>query len=519
MTVQPLAAPTHQTSTRAAFEVDVRSILFVVGVAAYYVWAPINGAAPWRASCLGSILIEVGAWTFCAFLVATRRTGVRLRVSDPGFLFLGWVLYFYIDPAVRWVTGETHYDPWFDSIVTPEQFVRVQYLQTIFILSFVAVYRALAPAVIFSPQSRERLIQHLPRARWLLLVGLFPLVVEAGRRLVQGGTLAPTSSYGDSVHGLSTELEGAGRAGGSELLVLQMSLRLAMIPIISLGAAFGLAFAKLIRERRWWLFLACHLAFPVLLYLGQGARSSIMSVYVVAVILADALAGPLPWTYVLSTILMGGLLSTGFAAYRIYQDQGFAVALQNMIKGLGDETYTSGDGAIMIVKEAFTVNVVDRSGTGTTEGPIYFLQQAASLLPRQLVPEKAQWFHLGDFLSHEFLGPDADRGEGVAGAMVGDGYWIGHETGVVMLAAILAVVVGLLVRVCIRGTRGRSAPLWLLVLLAGFMSRTFFLLRGDFGIVLSEILWDIAIPALAVFLVLERYPASRWRGLLQGLSG
>jgi hypothetical protein len=254
------------------------------------------------------------------------------------------------------------------------------------------------------------------------------------------------------------------------------------------------------------------------MYMGIGARSNVLSTYVVALILADVLAGPLPWTYVGAVVAAGAFFSRGFALYRDVQSQGLTTAMGTVLGQYGHEVYTHDEGASMIVKESFIVSLVDRSGA--TQGVRYFAEQVLSLLPRQLVPDKMGWMHMADFLSSEFLGREAARGAGVAGAMVADGYWMGGDFGVGVLAAVLGLLLAVLVRTCLRDDRQRKGvALWWVVLLAGFCSRLFFVIRGDLSLVLTEVLYDMVMPAIAVGFFVWRYPASAWNRTLTFPTG
>lgn len=511
-------APSDELLRRhSTYAFDTWSLLVILGVACYYVYLAVAGVVTWRAAGLPAVLVEIATWCASALIVATRGSGLRLRISDPGVIFLGWCLFFYVDPGVSWVTGEIRYEPAFESIVGTAQFVHVQYVQAIFIAALVIPYRLIAPPMIFSADSCERILDSLPPVRWLVVIGVAPVVAEAVRRFIETGSIVPTGAYIDMWYGMREEARLAANSGGVALLLDQLEGKLAIVPLVALGAALGMVFAKLVRERRWRTFLLLHLAFPLLTYMGVGARSNALSTFIVAVAIADLLAGPVPWSYVFGVVSVGGVFAQAYALFRMVQNESLEAALATVSGEYGKELYTENEGSGMIVKESFIVTLVDRSGV--TQGARYFVEQVASLLPQQMLPDKMGWMRMAQFLSNELLGREASRGAGIAGAMVADGYWMGRDVGVAILAAVLGVLVGVVVRWCVRGRVEGGVALWWVVLLAGFCSRLFFVIRGDLGIVLTEIVVDVAAPAFVISLLTARYPGTRWSAILHRVGG
>ena len=488
-----------------ASRIDYRSFAVFVGFALYVTVMVTAFGAARRDAGSTAVVVEVLVWLAAAIVVGFRDGRLQLRISDPGVLFLAWTAYFFLSPGMDWVTGGIRYIASDDQVVAPRVFVRVQLLQSLFIAGFCVAYRALAPNLRFDIAAGT--LAKLPRARWLLLAGIIPNVVEVIRRLLASGSLAPTQTYGEVGEQLHDQVVDAGRAGGGDLFAAQVFAKVWFVPGVLIGVGLGLVFARLIAERRWSRLLAYHAVFPMLLYLSPGARSAVLAVYLVTMALADLLAGPVPWQLVIAVTGVGGIFSQLYQYYRGVQSVGLSQAVALTADSFSRQSYSTGEGAGMLLKEAFLCRWVDRAGT---IGPEYFLEQVLGVLPRQLVPEKMSWQRTGDFLSVNLLGKRAsEAGQGIAGAMVGDGYWIGRELGV----AVLALVLGLLVAAVVRSLvvrRSGSPRMYQVALLACFCSRLFSIIRGDLGIVLTDVLYAVVIPAIFLYMLLLRRPDSVW---------
>ena len=384
--------------------------------------------------------------------------------------------------------------------IQPGLFSTVQYLQSGFMLVFAVLYRLVAsalPRTSLSPLEAQGLLR---KARLLIIPGLLPIAAEVVTRLVASGSLRPTAEYGDIWFKQHDDVMSAGASGGLQYLLVQLYFKASSLAIISLGMGLGLLFADCFLSRRWLRLAALHLVFPVMTYLGPGARSYVAVVFIMAIVVADLLARQLPWRYVFATALAGIAFFNFYGSFRRYQsaELGEAIALAQQSASDEEDDVATGEGPAMLVKEAYIVSWV--AATHTEEGlGSYFLKAVLWVVPSQVLPEKATWTTTADFLSQELLGSDADRGAGVAGAMVGTGYVVHGVAGVLVLAAVLGAIGGAVVRLLVGPAALASGErIWRVGLLASFGSQTFWFIRGDLQSVLSMIVYGVCLPAILI---------------------
>ncbi len=463
-----------------------------------------------RRDALPSVVVEILAWALA--VLSLRDHLGRIRLSEPGMWVLGWIAYYFVVPAITWLGG-SHFalEALAGLPLDAEMVSKIQYLHVAFIAVFVLVYRLVAPRFSFVPVSLTDIKKHFPLITPLVLVGLLPSLTEIAVRLVTSGTLRPTQGYGDAWIDIASNNSNSRNAGGGDYFYTQVLVKIWFIPLMCLGLGYGMIYARLLLEKRWGTLALFHLQFPILLYLGSGSRSAVATPVLIAFIVADYLYGALPWRYLLVVMALGTAFFNFYAFFRGYQTEDIDTAVTQSLDAQDADVDADSDrteGGAMLVKEAYAISWAE--STGTERGLDYYTESVLSLLPLQVMPEKAEFFSTANMLSREMLGRAAAY-SGVAGAILGDGYIAGREPGVVILAGVLGLVFGILVRVLVRAAPGQTGPpFWRVALLACFAGQTVSVIRGDLSIVLTQILFNVAIPSAIVVFVVGKQE-SGWR--------
>ena len=486
-------------------------MLFVLLVAGLVYIA--SGVEETRAAGMPALMMEYAAWIALLGVAMVRSPAGVLRVSDPYLMLLGLGFNFLVYPGIIWLHGADMERQWYEfGRIRMDIFVQLQGLHVMFMVALSALYFAIAPRHRFRFEARDA-DAPLPDGRPWIVIGLLPVIYAAAQRLITTGTLAATKTYGEAWTTDYAEISAVHAEGGSALVAAQFVGKVWFLPWLALGIGEGLLLAKLLRDRRRLPLVLFALQAPVLLFLNSGGRSVIAAPFLIAVLVADVLVGPIKWRWVLSigAVAMVGL--NFFGIYRAYRDRDFgeAFALANEEFGnVSRSEAVSAEGPIMLVKEHFSIAWTDANNY--TRGLSYFTESILALLPQQMVPDKLRFMNTTNFLSREFLGRAADIGGGVAGAIIADGYMIGRELGVIVLGAVLGAIAGAINRALSwSGHRDGAQPmLWQVVLLVSWSSQSIPFYRNDLSSVISQLLSVVGIPAVLFAAWASLSPRSRW---------
>lgn len=472
------------------------------------------GTQEGRSEGLPSLLAEYAAWIALLTVAMIRSPGGTLRMSDPFLVLLGMGFNFLVTPGILWLHGADLELHWGEvGRIRMDIFIQLQWLHVMFMVALSAVYFAMAPPHRFRAVSAGDLAR-LPRpAPWIVL-GLLPLMFGVAQRVITTGSIAASQNYGQMWGSNHAELVAVHAEGGSALVASQLLGKVWFLPWLALGIGEGLLLARLVRSGRRLPIVLFVLQAPVLLFLSFGGRSVIAAPFIIAIVVADVLVGPLRWRWVLA---LTGTALVGFNFFGIYRgyrerDFGEAMALANERFGATPRTENlSAESGIMLIKEHFIVAWSDANNF--VRGVSYFTESILGLLPQQLVPEKVRYLNTATFLSRELLGPAASSGGGgVAGSIIADGYMIGRELGTIVLGAVLGAIAGAITRALSAGGRqvGSGPMLWQVVLLVSWSLQGIGFFRNDLSGVISQLLSVLLIPAVLFALWVGMAPDSRW---------
>jgi hypothetical protein len=470
----------------------------------------VSNVADGRSAGLASVVTEYAVWVALLGIAMARSPSATLRISDPYLALLGIGFNFLVTPGVVWLHGADLEEAWFEfGRIRIDLFVQIQWLHVMFMLALSATYFAIAPRHRLAPEDRSAPLS-LPDGTGWILFGLLPLAFGVAERVITTGSLTATQNYGDIWTSDQANIAATQVEGGSALVAMQVLGKIWFLPWLALGIGEGLLLSRLVRRGARLPLVLFALQLPVMLVLGSGGRSIIVAPFFIALLVADALVGPLRWRWVLG---LGGVAMVGlnfFGIYRGYRDRdvGEALTIANeRFNSVSRGESLSAESSIMLIKEHFAVAWTDANNF--SRGLSYFTESVLSLFPQQLVPEKVHFMGTANFLSHELLGSSASAGAGVAGSIIVDGYMIGRELGVIVLGATLGAVSGGIARALSGGRAGRPM-LWEVVILMSWSLQGIHFFRNDFAAILSQMASVIALPALGFALWTRMSPRSFW---------
>jgi len=466
-----------------------------------------------RAAGMPAMMMEYAVWIGLLGVAMMRSPNATLRVSDPYLMLLGLGFNFLVFPGILWLHGADMERRWYEfGRIRMDIFVQLQALHVIFMVSLSALYFGIAP------RHRYTLIEEassapLPDGRPWIVVGLLPMLYSTVQRIITTGSITATQNYGEAWASNYADVTATHAEGGSALVASQFLGKVWFLPWLVLGIGEGLLLAKLLKQGRRLPLVLFALQAPVLLLLNSGGRSVIAAPFLIAVVVADMLAGPIRWRWVLSlgSVAMVGLNFFGF--YRAYRERDFgeAFAMANeQFSTVSRSESVSVEGTIMLMKEHFAIAWTEANNY--SRGLSYFTESILGLLPQQIVPDKLRFMNTTTFLSRAFLGREADRGGGVAGSIIADGYMIGRELGVLLLGTVLGALAGGINRALSwSGHRAGAQPmLWQVVLLVSWSSQSIPFFRNDLSTVISQLFSVVGIPAVLFAAWAGLSPNSRW---------
>lgn len=451
-----------------------------------------------RITGLAAVVAEIFALFGAAVALVLRDPEGRLRLSNPAVLLLGWMFYYFVKPALAWLQG---YGMALESPTTilldTELVSRVQHAHCYFILAFYTAYLLLAPRDVPAPFPRGAAA--LTLKPWSFIgVGLLPYLANIIERLATSGSVLATESYGDFIASGAQNLESSRNEGGAGYLITQIMSKVWYLPIMSFGVGLFLLLTRYLRERRRVAAAMLFAQVPLLLLLGNGGRSYTAFPFLIALILVDALSSPLPWLRYLP-LAVGAIQAFNFyGVFRGFQSEGPTGAINASLEFMRTqrEVLNTEDG-IMLTKEAYCLFLSEHGYPAKGIG--YFFDSIVLLLPAQIAPSKVLIRSTGEFLSDELLGYRRG-GSGVAGTMIGDGFLIGGDLGVVVLAAVLGTILSLMMRWAMAGRDGPRFWRYALVILLTAQMPQY--VRADLVVVLTQLVYYLVIPALVIQLLL-----------------
>ncbi len=483
-------------------------LLFIVGIS--YIGL---GTEDVRAPGMFSVMVEYSVWIGLLLVAMLRSPGATLRVSDPYLMMLGLGFNFLVTPGILWLHGAELERQWFElGRIRMEIFIQLQWLHVMFILGLSAAYFALAPRHRFISIARDPDVA-LPNSTPWIVMGLLPFLIGVVQRVITTGSLSATQNYGEIWANDYAAATAVHAEGGSALVASQFVGKVWFLPWLALGIGEGLLLARLLREKRLLPLVLFALQAPVLLFLNSGGRSVIAAPFLIAVLVADVLVGPIRWRWVLSIGAVAMVFLNFFGIYRAYRERDFgeAFAIANeRFSSVSRTESLSAEGPIMLMKEHFAIAWTD--ATNYTRGVSYFSESILSLLPQQIVPEKLRYMNTSAFLSREFLGGAADVGAGIAGAIIADGYMIGRELGVIVLGVVLGGIGGGISRALATGSQQADGQpmLWQVVLLVSWSLQGIPFFRNDLSVVVSQLGSVVVIPSVLFALWVGLTPNSPW---------
>lgn len=477
--------------------------LWIVGIGigtCAYAW---RVTVPERAGALTSVLFEIMLWTLILLTVMERHPRHEVRMSEPTLSVLGWMFYYFIKPGLTWLQGVRFaYESSSTVFLDPDLVSRVQYLHMIYMGGFFTVYLLLAPRIALaagtptasSPATDDD--RKLPTVWFFLGLGLFPYVSEAVTRVVTTGSILPTRSYGASTSEAFDALSESRYVGGSDYFLTQILSKIWYVPLLALGLGYGVMLARFVKTKRWTMAAIFFAHVPLLFLLGPGSRSYTVFPLLLAVMIADMIAGPFKWRYFLMAVAAGLPLLDLYGVFRGHQD----LALREAYSATQDSLVLQGDMAntedsTMLVKEAFCVLYAEH--TRNFLGIDYFIDNFLAVIPSQFVADKARLWNTANFLSDAFLGGAAAQGSGTAGASVGDGYLVGGEFGVFSVAGTYGAILAAVMRFGTSAGGTRVGPVaWRYYLAIFFTVQSNQFIRSDLCVTLTYVLYYVLFPGL-----------------------
>ena len=443
---------------------------------------------------------QLSCWAGALIVDIRHSTSRKLRVSDPLLLVMLWCFLYLVLPSVFWLqgaiiplSGYITYDAWF----------ALQWLHGLFILGFVGGYLLTHPAPNFQADVAPT---RLPSGWWLFLLTLIPMLVTVFLRVVSGGGLLLGTSYGAAWYSGQAGIHAAQALGGISYILTQINSKLWFYPILIQSVGLGLIMSRWILKGRSWVLVLGFAGLVIManLLFSGSTRSSTIIVAIIAVILVDLLARPIPISIVAVTMVVGLFLFDLLGVVRQAPFSQLPSYLPVAVEEYISPTYPRlGEFSLMLSKEALMLQLVQ-----VQVGPnfMHLLQNILYVVPSQLNPLKLNWTFTADLLSREMLGEAYSLGAGVAGAILGDGLRIDGWFGVFLLAVLLGLLMGIVQRWAMGG-RGlfQGTNLLRLSLWAGFLGWTFNFIRADPGGILTILLYFVFLPWYVVRLFPVRY--------------
>jgi hypothetical protein len=448
------------------------------------------------------LLFQFICWSVGFLIIVHTPTKQRLRLCDPGPLIFALLLLYCIYPSLTWCRFQRL--PFNVALSTSDGNLLFM-LHGLLFLGIAIGYRI---SRCVRPAFMDHVSTRLPSPLPLLIAVLSVLAITTISRVASGGQVIPDINYGTNWTTNFDQANNSRIQGGASYVYTQILSKISSYPTTALGIGCGLVLARALRTRRKLLRTIGFIGLLALVtYLfGDGQRSPTIISTIIAIMFADAIAGPLRVKSIgpaIAVLLLGFLFAGYFRAYREY---GIADAARLAVADLqqNDEQYTAGEFTGMIAKEAA---MLDRYRNQGSEGVTYFYESVFALIPSQLVPQKLSWQATPNLLSEQFLGRAfADKGAGVAGATIGDGLRLAGLLGVPILGLLFGSIFGLVQRWSFRiQARVPDQPVLLKIALASaFYGMAFVVVRGSLGEVIVYLFYGVVLPWLVLSILMQK---------------
>ena len=452
-------------------------------------------------SCLVGMSFQLFAFAIGWLILMQKDPSGRLTFGNLGFLYTVVCIGYLVFPSVLWLTG-SHIRIQYGVYVTSEIGNLLLWLHGLYFLAF-AIFYAIAslsiPNLKIFYRNQVPFGHRLPIVVFVLFVVLISIFFL--QQVLSTGEILP--QRGREVAVLEAHEAGvtAVQSGGLSLILYQILNRLRGFVFAFLGIGFGLIYVKYASRNVYSLLVLIPIlliAGFVVVFTGGGRGSGVIAV-LIGVVLVDYLSGPLRWRH-LAVLLVIGLIGSEFLGYARFQsttDRLFS--LPDWLSYWMDTEDKFFEQTAMFGKEAVVVSVVN--STGETWGPAYFIQALLKILPQQIVPFKAEIPSVASRLVTILLGPETERGAGLAGTAIGEGYFIGGVPGVVVLGGISGLILGLIQRWLMGKNYTR---VWHLIPLLYLAGNLLFLVRSDFYALLDTFILGVLPLQIVLHLLFRR---------------
>jgi hypothetical protein len=488
-------------------------LTITIGCLATYFYAWFTAVPEYFGPAAAALGFQLGCWAFAWVLLVHYFPRGYPRISDPAVLVLLCSAIYFIYPSILWLQGQVFKD----KSITIDTAVFIFWLHGLFILGFIFGH------LIFRRSYRwvmPRLnIDNLPNG-WLLYlvpfsIFLFWVVVH----YVQYGSSAVLlESYANKWYELYTGVNRSRAEGGFSYILTQIESKTNFYVILIQGIGVGLIIIKMIHSRKyiWRNLFIFGTIFLITMFLGSGSRSTVIIVYLIGLLLADMINGPIPWRYLFILSFTGLVIFGYFGYFRASAYSGektFTVAYEGFI----DRSVSIIDipeFSSMFLKEAEGIKIFRANDN---EGIYYIIRSVLMVIPSQVFPEKMQWDSTNDILSKEMEGVAYEEGHGMAGAIIVDGYRFAGGAGVPLLAFILGGILAVFHNVMnnYKRSTNQAGILIRIGLMAGFYSCFFDLIRGDLAGLIIKLVYYVIIPWEVINLIyIRRHNYSDRRKLL-----
>jgi len=442
---------------------------------------------------------------FVVLILLQNSHSERLTVGNLGLLFSLVCLCYLLFPSIIWFTKNGINIPYGD-YVTDEIGALLCWLHGLYILAFVTGY-----LILDRPSQKIRTFGRIqiPPGFLLLIVTVVVLVLiviirqamSTGQILLQQDRGASTlESYEAGIKSI--------QMGGLRLLFHQFLNKLTEFNFLFIGIGIGLVYAKNASKKLRSLFLLIIVVFATSLFVvfTGGGRGPGLIAMLMGLIFFDYIMGPVRWRY-LFVLLLIGVVGAEFIAYARFLTGDSHNTLGDWVSYWMDTGDKFFELTVMFGKEAVVVSEV--KSTGESWGLTYFAQILLKIIPQQIMPLKAQFPSVSEWLSNLLLSADTiERGSGLAGTAIGEGYLVAGVPGVAIIGGVTGIILGIVQRWLLGSNDTR---LWQLIPLVYVAGNLLFVLRSDLYALMNTMILGV-LPLWLFLRSISRWlgPASLW---------
>ena len=463
-------------------------------ISGYLLYVLLNLANDVSEAAISAFTIKIFVFIALFFLITIKSRSKTLRISDPGILFFIWAVVYMLLPSGLWLINEKI--P-YSEYISDQLFTELQWIHLTFLSCFIISYYIAYPV---KPLYLTSQSDALPSGWWLLTVSLVPLTLDVIIRIATTGNPFPSSTYGQDWYGAQDSIKQVSAQGGVAYLLLQFQSKLWFIPVLAQAIGLGLVMIRLYSSHRTWLLPLLISSFVLLsnLIFTTGSRSSAIIVIIIACIIFDMLGRPIPFRFIVISIIFGVIFFNFLGVLRIIPMSDVATYIPALWNEYTSNFWASfSEFSAMLSKEALSRIIYPNE---YYYEPMNIIVNLTSIIPSQIHPFKLEWINTGGVLSKELLGDRFYDGAGVAGSMIGDGLRSGGAWGVVFVGIFGGVTTGILERFLLRTGASRERSNVIRVCLwAGFLGWFFNMFRSDLGGLLNVVFFYAIIPLYVVY--------------------